>query len=141
MHPPAPTLPLPGLSSVSGVDGNAQSIAASGSGRRPPAGTSLGSSIVPVVLSAIRASFVDMLQATGVAIGTTAPGAPSLPLPESPDGVLGVAAGSSTSLFLAGFAALVLLAALAIPRLARRLDPASALWRPMPFISLLEQPG
>jgi hypothetical protein len=65
---------------------------------------------------------------------------PSAPVPDVPGGMLGAAAGSSTGLYLAGFAVL-LLTAWALPRLARRLDEASALWRPMPFLSLLERPG
>jgi hypothetical protein len=67
--------------------------------------------------------------------------APNTPVPQAPDGMLGAAGGSSTGLYLAGFAVLLLLTAWALPRLARRLDEASALWRPMPFLSLLERPG
>jgi hypothetical protein len=73
--------------------------------------------------------------------GATAPAPRQAPAPQTPGGALGAAAGSSTGLYLAGFAVLLLLAAWALPRLARRLDEASALWRPMPFLSLLERPG
>jgi hypothetical protein len=84
-------------------------------------------------------------QTTGTSLvepsGSGSPVPPSTPWPRAPGGALSVAAGSSTSLFLAGFAALLALAAWALPRLARRPDAASALWRPMPFVSLLERPG
>jgi hypothetical protein len=77
----------------------------------------------------------------GTAIGMAAPAPPSAPVPQAPGGALGAGSSSSISLFLAGFAALLLVAAWALPRLARRLDAASALWRPMPFVALLERPG
>jgi hypothetical protein len=143
MHPPVPAPPLHGLSSIAIFDGHAQSIAAFTNGRGPSSGSSHGSTITLDPLAEIRASFVAMLQAAGLGRGiiTASPIAPSVPVPESPDGALGAAGGSSTGLSLAGFAALLLLAAWAVPRLARRLVAASALWRPVPFISLLERPG
>ena len=104
------------------------SIAASTGGRGPP-----------VALSGFPAlqSGASMLERTG----STSPAPPTAPVPHAPDGALGAAAGSSTALYLAGFAVLLLLTAWALPRLARRLDEASALWRPMPFLTLLERPG
>jgi hypothetical protein len=90
------------------------------------------------------ASLVSPLQLGGLlfeAGGSSSPAPPSTPAQQTPGGALGAATGSSTSLNLAGFAGLLLLTAWALPRLARRLDEASALWRPMPFLSLLERPG
>ena len=52
-----------------------------------------------------------------------------------------VSAGSSSALLLAGFAALLVLFSAAFPRFTRRNDEASAPWRPLPFVSLLERPG
>jgi hypothetical protein len=42
---------------------------------------------------------------------------------------------------LFAFAALALASALALPKLTRRLRWSSAVWRPMPLLSLLERPG
>ena len=105
----------------------AASMAHATGGRAPPFTSSL-------VALPFRSSLLE-------AGGSSSPASPSVPAPQTPGGALGAAAGSSTGLFLAGFAVLLLLTAWALPRLARRLDEASALWRPMPFLTLLERPG
>jgi hypothetical protein len=131
------------LSNVSEVTG----ISAATSGARGP----------PAIMAATRTPGLSMIfEANGpwalaaAALGSssllsgadvTGTPTPSAPIPDVPDGMLGATAGSSTGLYLAGFAVLLLLTAWALPRLARRLDEASALWRPMPFLSLLERPG
>jgi hypothetical protein len=67
------------------------------------------------------------------------PIAPPSPVP-LPDSGLGTGSSPSTT-FLLGFAALFLLIIWVVPRLICRLDLRSALRRPTPFLSLLEQPG
>jgi hypothetical protein len=74
---------------------------------------------------------------------TEAGGRPGSPPPRKvPAPAAGGAATPAPGGFLSGpFLALLVLAALAAPRLMRRLDVAAALLRPSPFVCALERPG
>jgi hypothetical protein len=65
----------------------------------------------------------------------------SLPPRTAPAPVAGGAAPSSTGGFFVPFLGLLVLAALAAPRLLRRLDELPAFVRPEPFLCALERPG
>jgi hypothetical protein len=65
---------------------------------------------------------------------------PTLPSAPAPGGVASASAASGGSGH-AQYGILVLLLVMAAPTLLRASRAASALWRPVPFLCLIEQPG
>jgi hypothetical protein len=65
---------------------------------------------------------------------------PTLPTAPAPGGVAS-ASGASGGWGAAQYGILVLLLAFSAPALLRARRAASALWRPVPFLCLIEQPG
>jgi hypothetical protein len=84
-------------------------------------------------------TLLDPVSTPGATSHVSSPTAPPLPAP-SPNSGIGIGSSSSTGFFF-GFAALFLLIVWTVARLTCRLVSRSALQRPTPFLSLLEQPG
>jgi hypothetical protein len=80
------------------------------------------------------------LATAAVGAGSTSH-APRAPAPSAPGGATATGGASSGLLLFGAIGALLFTFGRAIPRLTRRLDDASALWRPVLFSSLIERPG
>jgi hypothetical protein len=94
--------------------------------------------------SSLAAAIADLLAQSApgqpAARESVAPAGPTPRAPWTPNSPVASAAPALT-LFVTSFAALLLLARWAVPRLSRRFDAFSAAWRPLPALALLERPG